>query len=424
MSTRFEIKTDDDAPPEVVSKGKRFVEWVMDLRIVRSVQRYTTARGPQLSGGIAYSALFAIAGALTIGLTAFSYILGGNQELRDSLFESIDSALPGVLKMDGSSSDGIVDPNSLIVDNPFNPYSLIGLLVLLWSSIGLMTGIRNSVLNMFGISRIPRNPAVAKLLDFSGFLVLGVSVLVTTVLTMATRFFAEPILEFLNVTEGASSFLLSAGTLAIAFIVDTAVIMFLIRVMAGVRAPRRDLLLGGIVGGIGSGLLRYLGTSVVGSVSDNELLAGFAAIGTLLLWVNFLARLLLIAACVVANPPAPGQPTPSQMEHLEETPNYVTESEPETKRWVHDPISGTIAPDPPEPKPESIPEWKGLKERRARKKIEKAEQQIQEAKQALADAEQDYRDGAWEAFHSKTAYTTNRKLAAVEKGDVEMVEDE
>ena len=112
------------------------------------------------------------------------------------------------------------------------------------------------------------------------------------------------------------------------------------------------------------------------------------------------------------------------MEHLEETPNYVTESEPETKRWVHDPISGTIAPDPPEPKPESIPEWKGLKERRARKKIEKAEQQIQEAKQALADAEQDYRDGAWEAFHSKTAYTTNRKLAAVEKGDVEMVEDE
>lgn len=244
MSTQFKLKTDDDGPPEIVSKGKSLFEWVMNLRIVRAVQRYSTARGPQLSGGIAYSALFAIAGALTFGLTMFSYFLGGNQELRDALFESIDSALPGVLKMNGPNSDGILNPADLIVDNPFNLYALIGLLVLLWSSVGLMTGIRNSVLNMFGISRIPRNPVLAKLIDFSGFLVLGTSVLVTTVLTMAAQFFAEPILEFFQFTEGASSFLLTSGTYVIAFIVDSAVIMFLIRFMSGVRAPRRDLMLG------------------------------------------------------------------------------------------------------------------------------------------------------------------------------------
>lgn len=424
MSTQFKLKTDDDGPPEIVSKGKSLFEWVMNLRIVRAVQRYSTARGPQLSGGIAYSALFAIAGALTFGLTMFSYFLGGNQELRDALFESIDSALPGVLKMNGPNSDGILNPADLIVDNPFNLYALIGLLVLLWSSVGLMTGIRNSVLNMFGISRIPRNPVLAKLIDFSGFLVLGTSVLVTTVLTMAAQFFAEPILEFFHFTEGASTFLLTFGTYVIAFFVDSAVIMFLIRVMSGVRAPRRDLVVGGFVGGLGSTLLRFLGTSVVGSVSDNELLQGFAAIGTLLLWVNFLARLMLIASCVVANPPGPGQPTPSQVEHLEETPNYVTESEPKTKRWSHDPISGTIAPDPPEPKPEEIPRWRGIKERRVRKRIEKAELQVQQAEQALAEAEQDYRDGAWESFYSATTHTTNRKLAAVDRGDVEIVSSE
>ncbi len=425
MTMRFEIKTEEDAPPAIVGTGKRIVEWVMDLRIVRAVQRYSTARGPQLSGGIAYSALFSLAGALTVGLTAFSYFLGGNDELRESLFESIDSALPGVLKMGGEDGSGLLDPNSLIVDNPFNLASFIGLLVLLWSSVGLMTGIRNSLLTMFGISRMPRNPVVAKLLDFSGFLVLGASVLLTSVLAMVGQFFAEAILEFFNFAEGTNSFLLSAGTLAIAFFVDALVVIFLVRVMAGVRPHKRDLLLGAAVAGVGSAVLRYLGTSVVGSVSDNDLFAGaFAAIGTLLVWVNFLTRLMLISACVMANPPAPGQPTPSQVEHLGDTPNFVTESDQETKKWVHDPISGVIAPDRPEPEPDPVPDWTGIKARRAQKKIERAEHEVTVAKQKLHEAKQDYRDGAWDAFYSTTTHTTNRDLAAVEVGDVELVREE
>lgn len=424
MSARVEIKKKEETPPEVVTFGKKAAEWVMDLRLVRAFRRYGTARGPQLSGGIAYSALFALAGALTIGLTVFSYTLGDNDELRENLFESIDATLPGVLKMDGPDSEGIVEPQQLIVDDPFNLATLIALVVLLWSAIGLMTGIRNSVLTMFGISRIPRNPVVAKLADLSGFAVLGVSVLVTTVLAMAAQFFAEPILEFLHFTDGAASFMLSAATFVIAFAVDTAVVIFLVRVMAGVRAPRRDLLIGGMIAGLGAALLRYLGTSVIGSVSGNEILQGFAAIGTLLLWVNFLARLMLVSACVIANPPAPGLPTPSQVEHLEETPNYVTKSDPETISWNHDPISGVIAPDPPEPKPDPAPEWSGLRARRARKKVDQAKHGVQVAEQKLAEAEQDYLDGAWDAFYKTTHYTTNSQAAAVKRGDVELVREE
>lgn len=66
----------------------------------------------------------------------------------------------------------------------------------------------------------------------------------------------------------------------------------------------------------------------------------------------------------------------------------------------------------------------GIKERRVRKRIEKAELQVQQAEQALAEAEQDYRDGAWESFYTATTHTTNRKLAAVDRGDVEIVSSE
>ncbi|VEI13926.1 YihY/virulence factor BrkB family protein [Trueperella bialowiezensis] len=420
---RYEITT-TDKPPAIVAAGTRIAGWVMNLRIVRAFQRYGQARGPQLSGGIAYSALFALASTLTLLLTAFSYTLGGNDELRENLFAAIDSALPGVLKMNGPDSEGIVEPEVLIIDDPLNPATVISSIVLIWSAIGLMTGIRNSVLSMFGLARVTRNPVLAKLADFSGFIVISASVLVTTAAAMAARFFAEPILEFLHFTAGASSFLLSATTFVISFVVDAAVVMFLIRVMAGVRAPLKDLVIGAMVGALGSAALRYLGTSVVGSASNNAIMAGLATAGTLLLLVNFLARLLLISACVTANPPAPGEPTPSQIEHLEETPNYVTESDPRTKQWNYDPISGVIAPDPPESEPEPVPEWTGWKARRARAKVDKARQAAEVATQELAVAEQNYRDGAWAAFHTNTRRTTNRKLAKVEPGDVTAIKED
>lgn len=417
-----QIREKKSPPPVAVRKAIRLVEWVMNLRIVRAFQRYGVARGAQLSGGIAYSALFALAGALTIGLTVFSYTLGGNDQLRENLFATIDTALPGILKTEANAG-GLLDPNDLIVEDPFNLASLVALLVLLWSSISLMGGLRMTIQSMFGIIMVPRNAVAAKLLDLSGFLVLGLGVLSTTLLVSVTQLFGERVFDFLGISGGAGNSLITAGTYAAAFVIDAAVVIYLIRVMSGVKTPLRDLALGGVTAAIGSAVLRTAGTAVVGSASNNALLAGFAAIATLLLWINFLGRLLLVAACVAANPPAPGKPTPSQVEHLEETPNYVTESVPDTKSWVHDPRSGIIAPDPPEPTAEQTPEWKGLRERRARKRIEAAEQGMREAEAALAKARQDYKDGAWDAFYASTHYTTNSKNAAVKRGDV-VIEDE
>ncbi|QOR47063.1 YihY/virulence factor BrkB family protein [Trueperella pecoris] len=417
MAQSVEIKKKEGKPPAVVTTATRALAWIMNLRIVRAFQRYGMVRGAQMSGGIAYSALFTIAGALTIGLTAFSYTLGGNAKLREGLFASIDSALPGVL-ITADNPNALLDPNDLIVDDPFNLATFIALLVFLWSSIGLMGGLAMTIQSMFGIVAVPRNPVATKLLNLSGFIVLCLGVLSTTVLVSLTRLFSDWLFGFLGISGAVGAFFVTAGSYLVAFVIDAAVVIYLIRVMSGVRAPAKDLLIGGAVAALGSGILRYLGTSAVGSVTNNPLLAGFAAIVTILLWINFLARLLLVAACVTANPPAPSGPTPSQLEHLEESPNYVTESEPDTKRWVHDPRSGIIAPDPPEPEAEAAPEWSGWKAARARKRIVAAEQAKVEAEAQLAIAEDAYRRGAWDAFYARTRYTTNAKNAAVKRGDV------
>lgn len=317
------------------------VDRVKELRPVRAFQRYGAARGALLSGGIAYAALFAIAGALTLGLTAFSYVLGGNDQLRASMILKMDEALPGVLKT-SQNPDGLVSPDALILDNLLNPATIISALVLLWSALSLMGALRSAIQAMAGISKLPGSFIKGKLMDLAGFLVLGAGALIGILLTAGASFFADEILGvfgggFANTVAQVVAFLLG-------ILVDAGIAVFLFRVMAGLRAPRKDLLWGGLTMGVGAGILRLLGTTAVGSVSDNPLLAPFAALVTLLLWVNLLARLTLICAAVTVNPPAPL--SNFALPGAEQTPNYVSSTVPYTAQWPHDPISGMLVATP------------------------------------------------------------------------------
>src|SRR5690625_1137400 len=66
-------------------------------RVGRGLARYGKARGGLLAGGITYSALFSVFAALTVGYTVFMTVLGGNTELRQTVLDSVDDTLPGVI---------------------------------------------------------------------------------------------------------------------------------------------------------------------------------------------------------------------------------------------------------------------------------------------------------------------------------------
>lgn len=401
-----------------MDKIMKLVEWVMDLRPVRSFQRYGAARGNLLAGGIAYSALFAITGALVIGLTLFSYFLGGNDDLREGLFEQINDFMPGILQT-ADNPNGIVAPEDLIVDNPVNLASMISLVVLLWSSISLMTALRSAIQSMFGISRLPRNFVVAKLIDLSGFVFLAVGALAGVILTAGAAFFSEAIFEFIGLDQGIGSFFIQVASILVTLMIDMAIFAYMFKVMAGINAPRKDLFYGALFGGIGAGVLRILGTSAVSSVSDNPLLAPFAAIITLLLWINLLGRLALLSAAITSNPPAAGQPTEGQLEHANEMPNYVTKSRPDTLEWNFDPATGVVVADADRGEEDDlVPPWSGLREKRARRKVERAEERIATARAELTEAKNEYAEEAWEAYRTKTVPTTSAKLAEKDAEDV------
>lgn len=336
--------SDVSAEDRLGGKLKVFIQWIQRTRVVRSLLRYSSGRGALLAGGIAYSAIFSLAAALTIALTVLLGILGRSPQLKDAVFSSLASALPGVLSWKGSS--GIVDPSQLVLSTSFSLTGVIAVVVLLFSATSVMQAMKSSIRAMFGIDQVPSGAAVEKLRDLLGFITICLGVAASGILTLANTVIANDILGMLGIKSALASLAIRLGSFLISAAIDGLILWILIRFVALVRAPKTDLWWGLAGFGLVASLIRSLGTSAVGSV-DNPLLASFAAIATLLLWINLLSRVMLIACAFIANPPKALKVSEAEDVHATERPNYVSLSEPLTLDWAHHRISGAVDLDVP-----------------------------------------------------------------------------
>lgn len=302
---------------------------VVASRPLRAWKRFTQANGPTLCGGIAYTALFSIFGALTIGYTVFSRILGGNEELMKSLLKTIDDFMPGLLRIDGK--EGLIEPKNLILGSGLTLTSVVAAVVLLWAALGCMSAIRRSTRAMFDLPVTQSNMALAKLRELAGLGILGLSVLVVTVASVSVSAAGQWFISAFNLPSFAN-WAIPAGIIIISFLIDGAVFLLVVRVLAEVRLPLRDKLLGAGLSALGFGVLRQAGTALVATsatkASGNFVVASLAVFITLLLWVNLSATIFLVVCAFAANPsqaeldmatpipgqqPATGQETPEEL---------------------------------------------------------------------------------------------------------------
>ncbi|TNU73261.1 YihY/virulence factor BrkB family protein [Miniimonas arenae] len=330
------------AQQSLMERVQELVRRAQETRLGRMNARYGAAHGAQLAGGIAYAGLFSVFAALTIAFTIFMALLGDNEELRDAFVSAVDSAIPGIINT-GPGDDGVISPDDLQMSTTLSWTSVVASVTLLLAALAVMGALGGSLRAMFGIAAPPGNVVVAKLRDLGGFVLLALAVLATAVLGIGAGAAGGWVTDQLGLESSLAALLVRGLALVGAFAVDTFVFAGLIRFVGGARPPRKDLWVGAMIGAVGTGVLRLLGTSVVGGADANPLLQSFAVIVTLLLWVNLAARIALYVAAWTANPPSPllEQASPEAL-HAKESPNYVTQSAPHTLAWDHDPRTGLV----------------------------------------------------------------------------------
>lgn len=319
---------------------QRLVSSFRDSRPGRALARYNTGRGALMAGGIAYTGLFSVFAALTVGMSAVMAILGRHPAMRDAVVSSVEDSLPGVIKTE-TAPNGLVTVEQLTLSSALTVGSVIAALTLLYTAMGLMGTLSSALNAMFGLVRIPRTVVATQLWNLLGFVVLVLGVVITAVAAVVTGTLAGVVPLPAWVTGPVAT----AATLAVSFLVDGAVLGVVITA-CGVRPPWRDMFLGCALGALVFGILRQVGTRAVGSIANNPVLASVAAISVLVLWLHLASRTILLVAAWMANPPRPREIDHPDEVHFTERPNYVTLTVPETLQWPRQTMSGSVEIDP------------------------------------------------------------------------------
>ncbi|MGD8150890.1 YihY/virulence factor BrkB family protein [Ornithinimicrobium sp. Y1694] len=325
-------------------------EWWYDLldvgrqpRLVRSVLRYVVAWGSLGAGGVTFTAMLSLTAALTILVNVARAFLGDRPELVDGVIRVINSVVPGII--DDGRNEGLIPADQLMRDTGWGWTTAISAVVILWSALAMMTGLRRTVRQIFGLGGAPIRYFRGKVIDLWGFFLLAITLAASSVLVSGITLVGQNVLDWLGIKNSLTAGLLTAGVLVVVALLDAFLIWLIFRVTSKVRIPTQDLRQGMALGAVGFGLLRLGGTWLVGIWSTTPLFATFAAVATLLLTLNLALRWLLFVAAWTANPPAAHVPVHPDTVHAKEKPNYVTVSAPHTLDWPHHQVTGALIPE-------------------------------------------------------------------------------
>ena len=265
-------------------------------RLWRAWKRYGDARGNLLAGGVTYFAFFSIFPAVALAFTIFGVLLQDNQQWLDQIKDYLNETLPGFVK-DGDNG-GLI-PLEAPSGNTLTVTGLIGVAGLLWAGLGWLGALRDGIRAIFDAEGAPGNFVTAKLRDLGVLALLGLAIVVSAAVTgiagAATSWIAD------RIGLGGQAWLLSLVAFVVGAVLDGLVVLVMLRLLSGVDVPWRGLIGGAVVGGIGLTLLKVLGTSLIAGTMSNPLFASIALVVGLLAWLNFMSRVVLLAAAWTAN---------------------------------------------------------------------------------------------------------------------------
>lgn len=289
-----------DAAAPAATGFPAIIARILKLKPVRVFLQFGQRSGPIMASGLTYQGLFAVFAAIWVSFSIAGLVLAENIGLRTELISQLGQNLPGLI--DDGSGSGVIDPAILLETGTLSLTGALALAGLLLTALGWLASARDSVRAQFGLKPLATNFLLLKAKDLGIALVLGSALIVSTILSAVSTALLGSVLDAIGF--GAQSL---AATivgrivgLVITLAFDTFVFAALYRVLAGVHIPFRRLIGGALLGGAAVGVLKVLGSALLGGAGKNPLLASFAVIIGVLLFINLLCQVLLISAAWIA----------------------------------------------------------------------------------------------------------------------------
>jgi membrane protein len=273
------------------------IDRVKALKVVRVVIHYSESSGAILAGGMSYQAIFAVFAALWVGFSIAGLWLSSNTELTDSLYALINQSIPGLI-----GTNGIVDPRELSNASVLSWTGAVALVGLLLTALGWLSTTTQAVRTIFGMPRDTTFFLLVKLRELGLGILFGLTLIVSALISLGSTAALSWVFHLAGLPEESFWFTATARGLGLLLVllIDTVTLAALFRVLSQVRIPFRRLAAGSLLGAIALGVLKVLGSTLLGGAGRNPLLATFAVVLGLLIWFNLTSTVTLLAASWIA----------------------------------------------------------------------------------------------------------------------------
>jgi membrane protein len=270
--------------------------------LLRMLAHYGAVNGSGQAGAVTFFGFLSFFPILAIAFFVVGLVAGVYPEARSQMVQAVNEVLPDLI----GSGSGQIPLSS--VEGSSSTVGVIGLVGLLYSGLGWLSGMRQCLEVMFVVPR-QAQPGflLGKLRDLAVLALIGVTLLVSVALSGAVTGFTGAILEAVGVDPGSTvaAVLLNLLGHALAIAASTVLIfsMFALLVTES-HVPRRAQVAGALLGAVGFEVLKLAANLLLAQTKQQPAFQAFGVALILLVWINYFSRLVMYSAAWAYTAPA------------------------------------------------------------------------------------------------------------------------
>lgn len=284
--------------PGLIDRIKALVAVVKGWKPVRVWDAYTARRGPVLAAGLGFQALFAVFAAIWAAFSLAGMIVTGDLDLREQVLQLLRDAIPGLIQ--DETGQGAVAPQVLLSAGVYGVSGVIALVGLVFTALRWPAAAGSAVRAVLGLPLPTTNALLRRLRELAFGVGLAIMLGISAAAALSATSASGILIRWIGLDSSAVIVAGRVISIGIVVILEAVTLIGVYRVLAGVRFPGKILAPGVLIGTVGLAALTVGGSLLLGAAGGNPLIASFAVVAGLLIFFNFVAQVILIAAAWMA----------------------------------------------------------------------------------------------------------------------------
>ncbi len=262
---------------------------------IRAWEHYGDCRGNELAGAVTYFGFLSFFPLIAVTFAVLGLVVDVYPGAQEQVTSALQQYLPGLV----GTGPGQINVEQIA--GARQRVGSIGLLGLAYAGLGWVNGLREALRQLFILPPRKGNIVLTKLSDLSVLVLLGTGTLLALAVSSLASALTEQVLELVRLDGSpvAKTFLVVLAPV-LSILVTLVILLVIFTRLPGRAIPWREAFEGALIGAVGIQVLMLLAGRLLGGTTRNPVYGAFAVVVGLLVWLNFISRVVLLAAAWAA----------------------------------------------------------------------------------------------------------------------------